>query len=537
MRAEDSREGFPYQNPKRDIVSFKESSLAKIKLYFSGDKHPELFRISFYHPLLNEARICVRGKSTAAFAADGSFQWSSAVRALSILLLKAAADRLNPYSSSDAILEGGKNTLTASLDYALAKEPLWISDVFGKDKNSRPLSRKLFRRSNPEGIHDGPRAVSLADNYWSKIEIFIDSNDRPVLDASLLLIMAKAIESPKQPDDNFCERFAKLLFKETSARLSVNEIFHQQSYKQYVKSLLDDPSFNRIGGDIGSLVSEIDRNLSKANKLGLLNEGSWVEELFKDCEPIRAVIPHTCPSALCIFTYLRDVRGFNLDIDFTDPHTVDVSRKMIAGKYPNPPDICCLAVPPAAALFNKVKKPAIKALMFMPPLSQQIVANSNAKFSAKKKGEFLFVGDIPTMSTFLYEKLIRNGVISSKKYSAHHMEADEMTLRLKESDQQQFAMLFFPHSHLNSWFNGCKQISIADQFVDVQGSVLFVNNSWDKTPQRLKLLDIAIRDAWLELRANPQKLEQRVRELVDNSLFMQVISRHGGLFHLPTTTM
>jgi len=64
--------------------------------------------------------------------------------------------------SSGGNPEGGPDLLgdrvypAASFDAALAKQPLWLVEMFGAYSNGAPVSRRLFVRSNPGFRRGGP---------------------------------------------------------------------------------------------------------------------------------------------------------------------------------------------------------------------------------------------------------------------------------------------------------------------------------------------------------------------------------------------
>jgi hypothetical protein len=120
----------------------------------------------FSHPLLERHVVTIRG----ATAPDniGTFRWSSGVRALSLLLTKQAVvsearrnglkDEYDP-----AAIHGGDNSLAASLDYAISKQPLWLQDMFGTTPQGTLISKLLFRRMNPDRKRPGPVTVFIAN--------------------------------------------------------------------------------------------------------------------------------------------------------------------------------------------------------------------------------------------------------------------------------------------------------------------------------------------------------------------------------------
>jgi hypothetical protein len=89
---------------------------------------------------------------------------------LSLLFLKTCA------SPSDALLRGFANSLAASLDYAISKQPLWLTEMFGCDQQGISLGRGLILRTNPERKRPGPVTLGINQAYipTSQVSIFVD---------------------------------------------------------------------------------------------------------------------------------------------------------------------------------------------------------------------------------------------------------------------------------------------------------------------------------------------------------------------------
>lgn len=145
----------------------------KIRLSFCSGGPIELFRVDCSSGQA-ETLTCVRGKTAGAYRGVGTFQWSAGVRAMACLLLRAMlvdeATRLEP------MLSGGAKSLAASLDYALAKQPSWIVDMFGVSSNGKSQAKRLFRVTNSHRKRGGPVSVSLNPHVCPKhrVEVLLD---------------------------------------------------------------------------------------------------------------------------------------------------------------------------------------------------------------------------------------------------------------------------------------------------------------------------------------------------------------------------
>jgi hypothetical protein len=125
-------------------------------------------------------RVSVRGKTPGAFHGANTFQWTSAVRALALLLVSARID------GAQTVLAGETGSAAASLDYALSKHPSWLVEMFGTDAAGRGMARRLIRRSNPERKRPGPVLLSLNAHLLQPAEIDVEKDGVVVSDPAVL---------------------------------------------------------------------------------------------------------------------------------------------------------------------------------------------------------------------------------------------------------------------------------------------------------------------------------------------------------------
>jgi hypothetical protein len=172
--------------------------MIKLSLWFT--KSPtgicELERTLFTgnHHIKKEI-IAVRGKTAGAYKDAGTFQWTPGVKALSLICLTALARDLKQVENILPLLEGGKNSLASSLDYALNKQPEWLFDMFGIDKNGNAYLRQLLLRSNPGRRWRGTVSISLNEQLLAPQSINIYVENILVRDAEELQRLALAIQN------------------------------------------------------------------------------------------------------------------------------------------------------------------------------------------------------------------------------------------------------------------------------------------------------------------------------------------------------
>lgn len=141
--------------------------MRELKLFFERE---ELVEVEFVNRMTGEVRRTVRGKQSGAFRNAGSFQWTSAVRGLALLVVRTAARFEQP------AIEGEARSVTASLDYAISKQPVWLTEMFGCDRLGTSLIRRMVLRTNPERKRPGPTTLAINERYMpaEAISVFAD---------------------------------------------------------------------------------------------------------------------------------------------------------------------------------------------------------------------------------------------------------------------------------------------------------------------------------------------------------------------------
>jgi len=138
--------------------------MSRFHLVFVGAEAPSLSETLFITSS-GEAAHTVRGKLPGAFRAAGTFQWTSAVKALSQLFVRWRLASLDP--KIDPVLCGLRGSPALSLDYAITKETLWTIDMFGTEPGGMPAAKLLFLRSNSNLRRPGPVAITVNDRRLS----------------------------------------------------------------------------------------------------------------------------------------------------------------------------------------------------------------------------------------------------------------------------------------------------------------------------------------------------------------------------------
>lgn len=169
--------------------------MKELLLDLLGREKPQLESTVFLHPLIGSEIITQRGKVACSFSGYGTFQWSSAVKSLTYLLLLGAAwGRLKERESlMPPRIEGERHSAAASLDYALGKQPHWLLDMFGISPRGDCYARRLIQRSNPERRRPGPVVLTLNINFLEPQNIFVRWEKERIEDAVVLGELANKV--------------------------------------------------------------------------------------------------------------------------------------------------------------------------------------------------------------------------------------------------------------------------------------------------------------------------------------------------------
>src|SRR5690348_17113655 len=127
-----------------------------LHLEFSSGPQPQLLKSSFEHPLIQQQIVSVRGKSEGAYSKRHSFQWTPAVRALCVLLVRTKVFSIENSNAGVPALQTNARGSISALDYAIGRHAAWIADMFGVDQHGHLIAQRIFKRSNPERKRPGP---------------------------------------------------------------------------------------------------------------------------------------------------------------------------------------------------------------------------------------------------------------------------------------------------------------------------------------------------------------------------------------------
>lgn len=191
-----------------------------------GNGGVELYRTTFTSFTTFAELKSVRGKTSGAFRGHGTFQWTAAVRGLSALLVQSALSIGRP--SIEPNIMGGAASMAASLDYAISKGPIWMSEMFGTTSGGELLARRLFKRTNPNRKRGGPVVVSINEKMLSFDAIHIFIEHRKIIDEGEISILLDSLQKtveriPLDLRHSFRQDGDKKMLRDSSKDLSEEE--------------------------------------------------------------------------------------------------------------------------------------------------------------------------------------------------------------------------------------------------------------------------------------------------------------------------
>lgn len=560
--------------------------MARLTLKFVEDeKGVSLDEAWFLAPGLDERLLVRRGGN--ALPGVGNFKWSAAVHALSILCVRHSLSRYCEKlpESRSAYLSGEGGSAASSLDYALAKQPDWLLDLFGLNRDGSSITRKVFVRENPERRRPGPVRVGIRATFLpaEAIELFLGESQLLTVDTTEQLLCAlevqwdsvrsfgrrkrvtefteelldiqsieeeekkaqeiSSIEDLPTPFNKpfWARRLRKVFEKEVLNMLHETDIFSLRGYKKSIGKIYNNPSYVKTAGSRTEIVSRLDEKLRTSERLGL-TDFIHARCVLDNNKPIRVALPPVLTGAYAIFSYLRMYRGFPFELHYQYPHTIEIVDRLLSGDMEDAPELCVVGVGPASRLLTSGKKVDYQPLMLLPQVTHKVLASANSNNRELNYGRYLFVTDSPSGASFYFEGLERYGILSKKKITIENYEPDQVTEILAEQDPDVRSILWFPHYEFNVMFNQCETVEEFDDKRAVSGeskkrlsdlalthSVLFVHKSLADSDEKMIMLDVVVRDAWLTLRNGTSPFKNVIEEMISDSSYLSCLTRFGGL--------
>ena len=551
-----------------------------LELNFCGGPEYQLLDARFAFPLLNSqihsrrGQTC-RGVSSASESAVGTFAWTAAVRAVAVLFLRIKT--LRDEELDKPLLVGGRGSLAASLDAALAKPPQWLLDMFGVDAKGTSLLRRIIHRTNAELKRPGPVSIYLQSAQFSRHNIAVKVDGANVDDdifigkllcqleeAGAAGVASTSLNAQSRQDDalhnfsfgsedcteinirqhnqkngsslsnnprsGFFQRIETLAFDEARKSLGHTDIFSIRALCA-LNQRISVQSTRKNGGYTWAGTAEMDFGLSSAQLLGLVVSPDDFRRVFERIGKFTLCLTPSHIGAIAIFRYLQRAYGLQLDLRCAFPHTSAILSSIDGQASTIDADAVLLAHSQSQALLAQPNAD-FRPLMFMPATSYAVIAPQPLKSITKPKqicGDYLIFGGRESTSFMVFNDLLNSGGLDKKRVRYDSAELHEITQMIASGDNDSRAVLWYPYYGICNSSNGkLGNHSNCAASLDFREVVLFISKRLIADEQAVRTLNMAIRDAWIRLMSDPSLLASIVSNLYDLAGYEETIYRCSG---------
>jgi hypothetical protein len=528
-----------------------------LRLWFTEDSTVELSKTEFASPLLSGKRVCSRTNNHTAIGMTGSFRWSSAVKAMCLLF---AQHRLpltsGEHTTNQILFSGGRGSLAASLDAALAKQPTWLLDVFGGDAQGNSLLRRLVSRDNPELKRPGPVTVFLKSNLLNSITVSLYLNGPELKEEHEIkrLIHRLREEGPQS---------ARACSETHYTNLSTITLTHDTSSSP-IRPYLN--SYHWQARLVGDLISEAgkvlvgngqpleERNISgltalRKNRLLQRYVQRRVWDVFAPLcknaplDPAAAVImlkdfvqQRGRPLAfgtgtgsfgpLAIFSYLRSVFGIPIEIHYNFANTQALVAHIASKGEASHLDGCNFSAACASRFIGKHGTKAFSPVMVLPHTSHQVVSRKPVHHLKQlKETRNIYITDALSTSHLFMDEMVGDPMKLSNSTSV----PQELAPALLGEEEESSAILWFPHYHLNVLFNNLYATDILPVNNGSDLNFLFLHKELVDNRRLGQALSSLCQASWTALATNRSVLEMTLRPVLEAPRFMQFFKESCGL--------
>jgi hypothetical protein len=492
----------------------------EFRLWFEHKQLPQLSKIEFTHPLLTEPITALRAGRALYDDATLAFQWSKAVRALAVLLLRVAEHTQSSQSATRArkigaeyYLAGAEGSLASALDFALSKRPAWLS-MLGVDSKGHSLAGRLFVRANPNRKHagqvvigpckallePGSVAIWLCGRQLHQVEqlrqlrVQCESHPQPRPCSVFVKERGQAAE-PQRGSESCSSAAQEILLAECRRGLNDLEVFSEPAESEKLQRQLADPSYLAFAGRNAAELSRACPRLSPGERLGWLSAEHCAALQVLRAATLDAAAPITSPASAFVLDALGRLLGTRFRLKATYPHAVQILRELTTQQIE--PDFLVLGIAPSAKLLAQ-RSCQYQPLLFLPSLQHQVLAHQCCGQSYTLDGEFHLLED--STAYFMYEQLQRQGGLSHQRSKLTFSEPWKSFQGLREKDGAARVISFFPYASL-----ALRQLPVQAHTSQRASSgkemLLLLHQRWARDLALQRSLNVALRHCWQNLRS------------------------------------
>jgi hypothetical protein len=409
----------------------------------------------------------------------GCFSWTSAVKAFAVLMLYGKRDsRL--VGDDSVVLKGGAGSMAASLDYALDRNAAWMNDIFGTGHGAAFMKRFIYC-NNPRRRRGKLVVLSLRDEMNKLMHVKLQNTsgaklsdtDIDILITRILNVSATiSIEnylSFGKKNDNDSRMYQLPNQKLTASLIPIfcadalhglqsRIIFEKGQFESEVSRIWDNKAFKKLAGKKTNVVHSCDLKLSESHRFGKMRDENLLLKALTGVEPIRCAIAADLLIPIVILHYLRDVKCFNIQVDYTFAHTIEVLDCITgAGLLYDEYDLVILTIASFARFLSICTE--YLPFMLMPHIGYEVLGPGvvspppNLKTSTSS---YHFMTDLASTTAFVFQDLQDLGIVHGSEVAVVDADSSQTAAAMAGGDESDRSICWFPHYHLNVMFNQCK---------------------------------------------------------------------------------
>ncbi|MDD2943648.1 MAG: hypothetical protein PHC51_11870, partial [bacterium] len=442
-------------------------------------------------------------------------------------------------STNGTTMIGEPGSIISSLDYAINKQPTWLSEMFGIDNAGRCIIYYLIERTNPGQRRNEPVGITMRSASLSPDNINVFYQGSRITDPEHLQKLGHSITgtetvlsapqldtSPtttKSKISSWRSFLEEICLEELENSLAGATAYTKQQLKNLCSQVNHNPSYRHI---TSKLLETIDTTMPETALIG--SRPLDALSILKS-RNLAIASPAVSVGIVAIIAELQ-LQNLNcFSFDFQHHHAIEVASKIVSGSTNSPPELVSLGLP-VAAWFMERSPVKYHPLMFIPGISKRIVASGKLTQPELSRGHYLFMNNAPSVASFYFSSMKERGVVAGSKIKVSHMEPIETLSLMTEADSDLRAILFFPHYKIHQLKN---QSAIVDDIVASRQNtenILLIREDLARDSSLTIAITTLIRHGWLSLLASRDNRRAAIGAIVADNTYKDFLWRSTGMF-------
>jgi hypothetical protein len=440
----------------------------------------------------------------------------------------------------------------AALDGAISKNAVWVCECFGTDAEGKSLLRRLLTRGNPERKRQGPVTITLGGSTLkgSRIEVAITGTgvvkgrDLTTLSKNLqgrwnqqhptrggtpvnrTVSIDGALPPPNTPPDT--RELAPIFYESVLSCLRETDVFTPKKIQERYQHLASNIEFQRLSGGMERLATAIDREQSSSSRLGIVNpENDFRTVWGSDRAPLRILMPGSHVAAVALMEHMALDEGYPFLLDYRYSHANEIVQVLLSGEEIEGIDACIVSLGQLGRLLATRRKLSFEPLMILPAVKLELLTPRGAPRSSKLDGSRIhLLHEGGSSSAIFLHEAIDATESSRAKVTFEHAEPLTFAQHLQTPDANTHVVAWFPYSVMLQYRTGCRVRSFGE--ASYKENFLLVNRRVLQQRGVAESLDISIRNSWLSMIEEPQRVLSTVTRLLGTKLYRQALRRWVG---------